>query len=168
MENQTKPKSQSLLYGAVYGIFSSLALYLFYKLDLEMKGISSLIHFSLATICVLLPINLYKNSNANQLTIANALKIGLFVGLIGGIIYAVYAYMHFEFINPEFLTEKMAQTKAELETQNTELTQEQMNQALKFAEIFVSPIVISITGFIGALLETFITALVIGLIKRSN
>lgn len=168
MENQTQPQSQPVKYGLIYGLLSSAILYILLKLDFDTAGLSSLLHFAVAAVCVLLAINLYKSTKANQLSIANALKIGLFIGLIGGVIYAIYVYINFTFLFPDFFTDKIATATEEIKAQNSEMPKEQMDMALKFVEIFANPIVASISGFIGALFETFIVALVIGLIKKSN
>lgn len=168
MESQSEPKSQSLIYGLIYGLLSAVVLYAFYKFNIETRAITYLVNFALAAFCVLLPINLYKSTNANELQIADALRIGLFVGLIGAVIYAAYSYFHYELINPEFITETLTEAKNEVKNQNAEMTEEQMQQALQFTEMFLNPVVYAITGFLGALIETFLAALVIGLIKKSN
>jgi len=171
MENHTQPKSQSLIYGIIYGLSSALVLYLFYKLDVNITGVSSLLNFALAVVCVLIPVNLYKTTNANQLTIANALKIGLIVGLIGGLIYAIYVYFHYNGIDDSMLvrvSEEMENAREEMKKQNPQLTDEQVEQAIGITKMMASAPALAIFKFIGALIETFFVALLIGLIKKSN
>jgi amino acid transporter len=168
MENYTEPKSQNLMYALIYGLLSALVLYLLQKLSIETPGISTLLHFGIATLCILIPVNQYKTSNGNQLTLGNSIKIGFLVGLIGGLIYAVYVFFHYDIINPDFVAERLAIAKEEMQKQSTQMTEEQMEQALMFSEMFMHPAVFSIMAFIGALLETLIVSLVVGLIKKSN
>jgi beta-lactamase regulating signal transducer with metallopeptidase domain len=171
MKNQTQPKSQSLTYGVIYGLSSAVVLYLFYKLDVQITGVSSLVNLAIAAVCVLVPVNFYKSTNANQLNIANALKIGLVVGLIGGLIYAIYVYFHYSSIDDSMLvrvSEEMENARAEMKQQNPQLTDEQVEQAISITKMMASAPAVAIFKFIGALLETFFAALLIGLIKKSN
>ena len=155
------------MYALIYGMLSALTVYVLYKLDIEIKGVSSFINFAIATVCILIPVNQYKSSNNNELTIPNALVTGLIIGSIGGLLYAIYVYFHLDIINPDFLAEKLAEAKVQMESQDSQMTNEQLKQSIKFTEMILSPIVLSIIGFIGALIETFLVALVIGLIKKS-
>jgi beta-lactamase regulating signal transducer with metallopeptidase domain len=168
MKYQTQPKSLTLIYGIIYGLLSSITLFILQKFNLDSKGLSSLINFAIATFCILMAVNVYKKTNSNQLTIAGALYIGLLIGIIGGVIYAIYSYFHFDVIFPEYFVEKLATAREEMEKQSTQLTEEQMDQALKISKIIASPAVVSIISFVGALAETCIVGLVIGLFKKSN
>lgn len=168
MEDQTKPSSQSLMYGVIYGLLSSIVLYLSYKIGYTTGGITTLFGFILAAVSVLLSINLYKNSNSGQLTIANALFIGLMIGLIGGVIYAVYVYLHYDMVDTTTMAEQLKIAEEQMKQQSPQLTEEQMEQALKISAIVSSPASLAVLKFIGALFETFIVALLIGLIKKSD
>lgn len=168
MDSQAEPKSQNLMYAVIYGVLSAFVLYLLQKLSIETRGISTLINFAIATVCILLPVNQYKATNGGVISLGNVMKIGFMVGLIGGLMYAVYAFFHFDIIFPDFVVEKLAIAKEEMMKQNAQMTEEQIEQALTFTEIFMNPVVFSIFGFVGALLETLIVSLVVGLIKKSN
>lgn len=168
MEETVKPKSQSLTYGIVYGLLSAMLLYLYQKLNIEAQGIHYLMQFVAAIICIYISIDLYKKTNINQLSISNALFIGLLVGLIGGIIYSTYAYFHYDVLFSDYFAEKIAIAKEQIKEQNPQLTEAQLAQSEKIADIFSSPIIVSISAIIGTLIETFLVALVIGLIKKNN
>jgi chromate transport protein ChrA len=168
MEDQIKPSSQSLIYGLIYGLLSSLVLYVSYKIGYTTGGITTLLGFVLAAVCVLLSVNLYKNSNSGQITIANALLIGLMIGLIGGVIYAIYVYLHYDIVDTTTIGEQLKIAEEQMKQQSPQMTEEQIDQAMKISALVSSPASLAILKFIGALFETFIVALVIGLIKKSD
>jgi len=168
MEVQTKLSSQSPLYGVIYGLLSSVVLYVSYQIGYTTGGISTFLGFILATVCVLLSVNLYKNSNSGRLSIANALLIGLMIGLIGGVIYAIYVYVHYDMIDTTTIPEQLKLAEEQIKQQNQQMTEEQLEQAMGISALISSPASLAILKFVGALFETFISALIIGLIKKND
>ena len=127
-----------------------------------------MLHTAIATVCILLPVNAYKKLSAGYFTIGNALVIGVVVGALGGFIYALYTYYHYDMINPEFITERLTVAKSEMSNSDSQATEEQIEQAIYLTEMIISPIGLSILAFIGAMIETFLVSLVIGLIKKNS
>jgi len=166
METTADYKKQSILYGVIFGLFSSLLLYFNYKFQLENTTIMSLVSFAIAVLLVLYPIHLFKLNNANQLKISDALKIGLIVGLIGGLFYALYTYFHYNQIDTEFVAKQIEEGRKSLETQGN-LSKEDLKRSEEMIEALVSPFTFATLALIGALLKTFLIALVVGLIKKS-
>ena len=166
METTADYKKQSVLYGFIFGVFSSLLLYFNYKFQLENTTTMSIVSFAIAVLLVLYPIHLFKLNNANQLKISDALKIGLIVGLIGGLLYALYTYFHYNQIDTEFVVKQLEEGKKALDTQGN-LSKDDLKRSEEMIEAFVSPFTFATFALIGALLKTFLIALVVGLIKKS-
>jgi len=166
MENTADYKKQSVLYGVIFGLFSSLLLYFNYKFQLENTFIMSIVSFTIAVLLVLYPIHLFKLNNGNQLKISDALKIGLIVGLIGGLLYAFYTYLHYKQIDTEFVKNAIDEGTKSLDSQGN-LSKEDLKRSKEMVEAFVSPFTFATFALIGALLKTFLIALVVGLIKKS-
>lgn len=166
MENTADYKKQAVLYGIIFGLFSSLLLYFDYKFQLEKTTIMSIVSFAIAILLVLYPIHLFKLNNDNQLRISQALKIGLIVGLIGGLIYALYTYFHYHQIDTEFVAKAIEEGNKALD-QDGNLSQADLKRSKEMVSTLVSPFTFATFALIGALLKTFLIALVVGLIKKS-
>lgn len=166
MENTADYKKQSVLYGIIFGLFSSLLLYFNYKFQLENTTVMTIVSLAIAILLVLYPIHQFKLNNANKLKISQALKIGLIVGLIGGLMYALYTYLHYKQIDTEFITKTIEEGNNALDSQGN-LSSQELKQSREMIEVIISPFTYATLALIGALLKTFLIALVVGLIKKS-
>jgi len=166
MENTTDYKKQSILYGVVFGIFNSFLLYFNYKFQLENTVVLSLLSLTIAILIVFFPINQFKIDNANYLKLSDALKIGLIIGLIGGSVYALYTYFHYNGIELDFVTKKLEENNKAIDSQSANMTDEEIKQAKDMAKSFVSPFSFATINLISVLLKSFIISLVLGLIKK--
>ncbi|CEN39975.1 DUF4199 domain-containing protein [Capnocytophaga cynodegmi] len=79
-----------------------------YETGLIFGVITFIISLSIYIYTIRLGIKQFKTENSNLLTIAQALKIGVGIALVGGIIIAIYTYIFTTIIEPEYY-EKMTQ-----------------------------------------------------------
>ena len=166
MENTADYKKPSLLYGTIFGIYSSLLLYFNFNYKFDNTTLMSLASFAIAVLLVYYPIHQYKQNNEGFLKIPDALKIGLIVGLIGGIIYAIYTYYHYTQVDTEFISQTIAEANKALDSDGN-LTKEDLNTSKELITSMVSPSTFATLALIGMLLKTFVISLVVGLIKKS-
>ncbi|MGO2101472.1 MAG: DUF4199 domain-containing protein [Psychroflexus halocasei] len=100
-ELSLKPYAQN--YGLIYGGYSILVLLLLYFFNYDQNTGISLLSFLINTAIVFIAIHRYKLDNANNLSLSSAIKLGLAIGAIGGLIYAIYMYIHYSYLQPEFI-----------------------------------------------------------------
>jgi len=161
-------KNKSSFYGLIYGIFSALLLYLSFKFEFQNTLVMSFVSLVVAVTIVFYPIHAYKIENANLLKLGEALKIGLRVGLVGGLIYAVYTYMHYKSIDTEFISQALQESQKAIEENTQGLSEEELKQASEVTSIMVSPFIIATVNLFTLLFKSFIIALVVGLIKKNQ
>ena len=113
-------------------------------------------------------IKAYKYENNGFLSLGDALKVGLAISLIAGIIGAVYNYVFVTVIEPEFVSQMLDMTREQMVEQNPEMTQDQMDMALGISEKMMQPFIMSAIGIIATLFFGFIISLVSGLIMKVN
>ena len=167
MENpQIDYKKQSTLHGLILGLYSAVLLWLTHKFNFEDNLLISLISITVAVLLVFFPIHQYKINNDNLLKLGTALKIGLIVGLVGGLIYAIYTYYHYISVDSEFIPKTIEESRQALELQKNDMPDEQYEQAKAMTETMVSPFFFATFGLFTILFKSFIIALVIGLIKK--
>lgn len=170
MEHQNislKPYAKN--YGLIYGGYSILVLLLLYFFNYEQNTGISLLNFLINTAIVFIAIHKYKTDNSGQLNLSSSIKLGLAIGAIGGLIYAIYMYIHYSYLQPEFIATikegLKTQVEAEIERQN--LKGEEAETTREIATLFASPFFMATSALISILLKTLFISLVVGLIKKN-
>jgi uncharacterized integral membrane protein len=95
--------------------------------------------------------------------------VGFWVTVIATIIASVYTYLYFAVINPGVVDEILFNTEEEMLNQNPDMSDAQIEQALSFTEAFVSPVAMTIMGFIFSIVAGAILSLLIAIfVKREE
>ena len=171
MDTEKKSSSKiSLHYGIILGVISiliSVAVYAMgmqYEQDWKMGSIGIIAMIAV----IFLGIKKFKELNDGYLTIGQALKTGVGIALIGGIISVIYTYVFMTFIEPDFMANTMAKAQEKMMEQNPNLTDEQVEQATAMMSKFSSPAITSAFSLIGSLFFGFIIALISGFIQKNT
>ncbi len=168
MENQTSDyKKQSINYGIIFGLYSSLLLWLSFKFNFENNMLMSIISVSVAVLLVFVPIHQYKLNNDNILKLSQAIKIGLIVGLISGLIYGIYTYLHYKSVDIEFIPKQIEESKIALEQTSSNMSKDQLEQSKKMIETMLAPFTLATFALFNLLFKSFFISLIIGLIKKN-
>lgn len=168
MENSSVDyKKQSVNFGVIFGLYSSILLWLSYKYEFDESLLMSLISITVAVIVVFLPIKQYKENNADLLKLSEALKIGLIVGLISGLIYGIYTYFHYKSIDVEFIPLMLKESHNALLESSNSMPEEQIEQSKQMIETMLSPFTLATFALFNLLFKSFIISLIIGLIKKN-
>ena len=100
------------------------------------------------------------------LTYGKGVGSGFLISLYGGLIGSLYSFVHFTFINPNFVDYQLDLTR-EKWTQ-AGLGEAQIATAEKFTRFFLSPVMMSITGLVMTLLLGTVIALILAaFLKRA-
>lgn len=169
METQ-KPSIKPIAYS--YGLYLALVsiviLVIMYVANLEKSWILS-IASSVASIAIFVyGIKAYKHQNAGFLTIGDAMKVGLAIAVIGGIIAGIYAYLHYAYIYPEFIDMARDQAYLEISEQNPNMSEEQISKTMEISNIFMTPMFFSLTTVIGSLLFGLVVSVIAGLVMKKE
>lgn len=162
-------KKDLLNFGLLFGIYSALMMYMGYKLSFETSLFYRAISFGFAVLIFYYAIMKFKKQNEGLLKISDAIKTGLAIGLIGGVIYAIYTYIHLTYVNETFLQEVIDSIQTSSDTLGLELTDEEIAKRKEGAiDYYGSPFFYVTTNLVSCLFQAFIISLVIGLIKKNN
>jgi preprotein translocase subunit YajC len=169
MEHE-KPSIKPIAY--TYGLYSALlsiaGLVILYVLNLESHWILSVVSTIVTIFIFYYGISTYKKQNANILSIKDSLKTGMGISLIGGLISAIYAAIHYGVIQPEFLEGKKEEAIDQMMSQNPNMEGEGLEMALKMIDLSTSEFFIGTMMLLGSLFFGFIISLIIGAIIKSN
>jgi len=166
MEQHTNTKKNNLLAAVLFGVYSSLLMYLGYNFEFDTSPYYRIVNYVLAIAILYYVLDKFRVIN-DGLILKQALKIGLFVGVIGGLIYGIYTFVHVSVVDNQFLVEvKENLSNTELnEIDGVTSTENQKGKDIAVG-LLQSPYFYVFTSFIGSVIQAFVISLVIGLIKK--
>lgn len=169
MEHET-PSIKPIAY--TYGVYSALVsiagLVIMYAANMDKNWILSIVSAVLSILIFVYGIKAFKNANANVLSLGQAIKVGLAIAVIAGVITAIYSYVHYEFVYPEFIDIQRETAYTQMMEANPNMTDEQVEQALGISNIFMNSTFFSLSAVLGSLIFGLIVSFIAGLIMRSE
>ena len=169
MESNESFKQYGINYGVIFGAYSTVALLLSYFLNIDIQNwIFGIVNFIVTVAIPAYAIYEYKQNNALNLTIGQAVKIALIVGVVGGLIYAVYMYIHYTMIDTAFLENMQENAMKGVEDANKSQSQEEIDMAKKMTSVGFSPFVFSTITLFSVLIKTVLVGVVTGLIFKNK
>lgn len=155
-------------YGFYLALISIAMLVIMYVANIQKSWSISIISIVLTILVFVYGIKAYKNANNGFLSLGDAIKVGLAIAVIGGIIAAVYSYIHYSYIYPEFIEITKDQARIQMLDTNPDMTEAQMEQALKISGMFTTPLFFSFMNIIGSLFMGLIISLFAGLVMKKE
>ncbi len=169
MEHQ-KPSIKPIAY--TYGIYLALlsisGIVILYVLNEEKNWIISLISFLITIVIYYYGISKYKKENANVLSIKDALKVGMGMAVISGVISAIYAVIHYGIIAPEFMEGIREKAMDEMLSKNPDMEGEALEMGTKMVNMFTSKFFMATMFMISSLFFGFIISLITGAIMKND
>ncbi|MFD1294328.1 DUF4199 domain-containing protein [Lutibacter holmesii] len=172
MENQKSSSTSIMLnYGLILGFISiilALANFAFgdiYEPHWSMQVVSG----AASIVLIVLGLKKLKENNNNLLSLGEALKTGLGIALISGLVYIVYFYVFVNFIEPNYFMNLGKVQEAAMLEAYPNWSDEQMEASLEMAKKMSGFGMISAIVMIMSLFFGFVISLIAGLImKRSE
>jgi hypothetical protein len=171
MENQTPSvKKIAINYGLLLALLSIVLQVISYVLDvhIDRPWWLSVVQLLISVSVIVYGIKLYKTENSGYLTLGQALKTGLAISLVAGIIAVIFNYIFMNYIDPDFIQKTMEFSKEQMIEKNPDMTQAQIDSAMDISAKFMSPLFMSAFAILGTLFFGFIISLVAGLIMKKN
>ena len=171
MEKSSSIKSIGYTYGTVLAIYTILMLVVIYVLNLDQESNVNYVFTSLNIIVTIIiysiALKTFKKNNLGYISLSQALKTGLAVALIAGIISSIYAYIHYSYVYPEMLEMVADQQRAGM-IENGQMSDEQIEQSLQMMSFTTTPFFFATMNLIMNLFLGFIFSLIIGLIIKKK
>lgn len=136
----TSPGKFAINYGVILGVIMILIGVVMYVTGMALEGKQwpQYLYYLIFPIVILYAINQFKKVNGNLLSLGEAIKVGLAIAVISGIIYGVYMIIFNYVIDPEFMTKMMDAAREKL-MENPDMTEEMIEQSMSIAEKFMNP-----------------------------
>ena len=171
MENQQTSTKQIMLN---FGLYSGIAAIIISAINYAIGNIydphwwvavaSSIVAIAL----IVLGIKNVKELNDGYLTIGEAIKTGLGIAVIGGIISVIYTFIFTSYIEPDFYVQMGEVAQQKLLDEYPNFTDEQLESAQAMASKFTNPTMTAAFGLMGSLFFGFIVSLIAGAIMKKK
>jgi len=168
--------SHALRYGLIWGLLGvaiQLGMYFTGVLEQTMDGsantsvtvFSSLVGVLIAVWCIYSAIKSYREEKG-RLTFGNAVGVGAITGIVYGVVSAIWTFVFFSFIFPDFYTTIQETVISQYEEAG--MDEDQIEQAMTYINMFSNPIVSAITAIPGGALYGTILSLIIGIFTKTD
>ncbi|WP_324026661.1 DUF4199 domain-containing protein [Maribacter sp. BPC-D8] len=169
-ENQPKTGKFARTYGIVLGTLTIIFAVMLYIAGLQYEQSLALFAVNISIMAGVIVFGIYKFREANNhlLTISEAIKVGIGIALIAAIMGILYKMIFINIIEPDFMANYMDAQKAEMISQNPDMTQDEIDTAVKMMENFSGPFLSAALALISALFFGLIISLIGGLILKKE
>jgi len=171
METQTASvKKIAINYGLLLALLSIVLQVISYVLDahIDRPWWLTVLQLIISISVISYGIKSYKTLNAGYLTLGQALKTGLAISLIAGIIAVVFNYIFINYIDPDFVQKTLDFSREQMIEQNPNMTEQQIENAMTMTAKFMTPIFMSAIAILATLFFGFIISLFAGLVMKKN
>lgn len=168
-ENAPKTGKYALNFGLLLGVVSVIFAFMLYTADMHYQGgiPVMLISLSLSLAALIIAMIQFKKANSGYMTFGQALKIGVGVCLIGGIIGIIFNQIMANVIDPDMMAKAMEFQKNQL-LETTKMTVEQVDAQMEMGKSFSTPTMQIVFGLIFSIVIGFVLSLIPALVLKKN
>ena len=165
-ENKVTVKQLGLRYGLILGL-----IFIVYNLILQFTGLAtnnwmSIISNLALLITIVMAHKAFKEGGDGYMSMGQGLGIGTLISLVSGIISSVFIFIYLKFVDDSMLGLIKEKQLEQFEKQG--LSDAQIEQQMKIAEMFSGPIAILIMGIIITVFAGFIISLIVSLFTKKS
>lgn len=161
------PRSAGIRFGLIAAVISVV-----YFLILSVAGLDrtnsvwSWIGYLITAAIIFLAHKYYKENGDGFMSYGQGVGMSLWIGLISGVIGSIFTYVYIKFVDTGFL--EMIKEKQLEKMQAKGMSDEQIDQAMKFASMFTTPEAILIFAFIGSIIAAVIIGLIVTIFTQKK
>jgi hypothetical protein len=170
MEQQetTTPEVTTRSVGTRFGLIAAVVGIVYFLIlrlaNIDMQGPASWFGWLITALIIFLAHKYYKDNGTGYLNYSQGIGIAFWLGLVSSAISSIFTYIYIKFVDTTFMD--MVKEKQYEKMQEQGLSDEQIDQAMKFASAFSTPEALLIIGFIVSVIAAVIIALLVTLITQ--
>lgn len=168
-ENQPKPVKYALNIGILLGVVGIVFSLMLYSLDMHYQGGYAVMGISILITLVAVVIGMiqFRKANNGFMSFGQAMKVGVGICLIGGLIAILFNQVMSNVIDPEMMTKAMEFQKEQL-LANTKMTPDQVDAQMEMGKKFSTPSMQLVFGLIFVVVTAFIYSIIPALVLKKN
>lgn len=171
METQTAKASKSILtYGVIFGIISVLLGVVMYVTNsyLDPHWSFAIIGFFIFIIIIPMGIKAFKKENGGFLSVGEAIKVGVGIALIAGIITALWSLLLSNVLVPDYYEQMADVQRAKMLEYAPNMSESQLDAAMETNSMFSSPWITVALTLVMNMFFGLLVALVAGLVMKEK
>ena len=169
-DQQTTPAKIALNFGMILGMGYVLSGLVSYSQDMHYKSDQTIgiIDLIFTVTVIMAGIIQFKKVNYGFLTLTEALKTGLGIAVVSGMIFVIYYFILTGIIDPETLDKSLEFQKQKMLSINPEMSIETAENFKNNKEKNSSPLINTASVFVASLFTGFVISLIGGLIVKKS
>lgn len=166
---QLSPGKFGINYGVILGIILVFISVIMYVTGMQLQGVQwpMYIFYVIFLATIFYAISQFKKKNGNFLKLSEAIKCGLIVGIISALVLGVYNLIFSYVIDPDFANQ-MLEVSREKMLENPNMTEEMVDQGMKYAPIFTNPWIMTALWLALSAFFALIYSVIAGLIMKKE
>jgi len=170
MENKVSLKSVMLTYGVYLGIASivlAVANYSFGNIY-NPHWIVNTLSYVLTIALIVIGIKVFKDGNNGFLRLGEAIKLGVGIALVSGILGAIYFYVFSTYVEPDFV-KNMSEFQEQFMLENyPEMDEALIEKQIEMSKSFMKPGIMAGMTIVVNIIAGLIVSLIAGLIMKKE
>ncbi len=156
------------------GIYLGFALIMYtlvlFILDVDMESPLKYGSYAIMAIGLYMSIIAFRDKQLDGfISYGKAFSAGFYTGLFASVIASIFTIIYVQYIDTELIANILLVAEESMLEANPDMSNEQIDQALSMTEMFTSPIMMGVMGFIANLILSAILSLIIAIFaKREN
>ncbi len=159
-------RSAGIRYGLILGVVSIVYFLLLTILSVDMTGPIKYVSYLMAAAFIFLAHKYFKDNGDGFMGYGQGIGIAFWMSIISSVISSVFTFIYIKFVDSGFID---ALKEKQLEQfQEKGMTDQQIDQAMSFSDMFMTPGAILIFGLVGGILGTVIIALIVTIFTQKK
>jgi len=155
------------------GIYLGFALIMYtlvlFILDVDMESPLKYGSYVIMAIGLYLSIVAFRDKQLDGfISYGKAFSSGFYTGLFASVIASVFTIIYVQYIDTELIANILLIAEESMLEANPDMSNEQIDQALSMTEMFTSPIMMGVMGFIANLILSAILSLIIAIFAKQE
>jgi hypothetical protein len=160
-------RSAGVRYGVIAGIIGVVYFLIVNTTGGDMtQGVWRWASYPITFIIIFLAHKYFKDNGDGFMTYGQGIGISFWSGLVSAVISSIFFYIFIKFIDSSFLD--MIKDKQIQQMEERGMSQEQIDQGMKFAGIFMKPEMMFVFGLIGGVITSVICGLIVSIFTQKK
>ncbi len=171
MENQTYPAWKHAMMFAVYISVAEIILSLiFYVADVFAEKWTGIFGYAILLAGIIIAAVQYRNKYLGGfISYGQSVSTGFLAGLFSAIIVAIFSYIFLSYLGEDYIKVIMDKAQENMLQGNPNMTDEQIDMAMKWTRKFMQPGMMAVFAFLGYTVLSLVFALIASIfIKKEN
>jgi hypothetical protein len=166
MQETVSSARTALKYGAITGVAVIVYSTVINIIGMAQNRLLTSLAFLILVVGIILALKDYRQQNTGFISYGEGLGTGMLIAAIVGLLASFFTLFYIEFIDNSLLQESLDLMRAELENKGKSETE--IEQAMVFAQKFMSPGFMFLMGIFSYLITGFIISLIVAAVMRKE